>query len=145
MEIEIYFNFPGGYSMVDIEWAETEKGRVYCKNPRYFVNKCKLMGKSQQEIAKIAGVDPSTVRGWVARGFSSAKPIEKLRDFLISCESKSSYEQSTELMNLSDQSVVLKEERIEELVRVIYELIKPLKPSDQSDVIIEVQKKIIFE
>ena len=66
-------------------------GRSYCDNPVEFLEQPELKVLSRAEIANLAEVDVSTIRGWVTRispkhpqGYSSIKPIRKLQTYLAS-------------------------------------------------------------
>ncbi|MDR1047761.1 MAG: transposase [Treponema sp.] len=97
----------------------TERGRAYCANMPEIIKEATDKGLSKADIARIAEVDPSTVRNWGSphnEGVGALKPARKLCSHLNSIGSIKSIEQS-----------VLKEEQVMKIAHWLEEGILLIK------------------
>jgi DNA-binding NarL/FixJ family response regulator len=95
--------------MVDIKYGRGSNGRLFCDNPVEFLTVAESKGLSRKDIADIAGVDTSTIRLWLRtvsdkhkQGYSSVKPIRKLKTYLDNL----GYVKSTEQLTQRNDRVV---------------------------------------
>ena len=60
--------------------------RAYCNQMRELLDEAADKGLSRAEVARVAGVDPSTVRNWWKKGKGSLKAARKVVEYLDSIE-----------------------------------------------------------
>jgi len=91
--------------MAVLKYAYGENKHKFCANPVEFLEEAEQRGLSRAEIARIAGVDQSSIRNWLSisqknpdfpKGYSSMKPIIKLKAYLDGYGMGKTFDQPTQ-------------------------------------------------
>jgi len=100
--------------ILKIEPEYTERGRVFTSKMKEIMEEAQKKGLSKADIARIARVDPSTIRNWKT-GIGSYRIAKYLEEYLNGLESVKSIDQPIALKKDGGQ------ERIAEIARFIAE------------------------